>query len=32
MHYKINDKLIKSENAAKPTFTPSKDMLFLLKE
>ena len=32
MHYKINDTLIKSENAAKPTFTPSKDMLFLLKK
>lgn len=32
MHYKINDILIKSENAAKPTFTPSKDMLLLLKK
>lgn len=32
MHYKINDTLVKSENAAKPTFTPSKDMLLLLRD
>ena len=32
MHYKINDIVIKSENAAKPTFTPSNDMLHLLED
>ena len=32
MHYKIDDIIIKSENAAKPTFTPSKDMLYFLEQ
>lgn len=32
MHYKINDTIVKLENAAKPTFTPSRYMLYLLEQ
>lgn len=31
MQYKINGTIIKSENSAKPTYSPSKDMLALLE-